>query len=84
MKTEELKEKLHNYIETAQERKLKAIYTMVEEEIDETDNLWNNEEFVTELERREKKYLRGAAKTYTIKETISGVNEALKRAKAKK
>ena len=52
MKIEELREKLHSYIETAHEKKLKAIYTMVEEEIDETSNLWGDEGFVAELERR--------------------------------
>jgi len=77
MKTAELREKLHNYIETAQEKKLKAIYTMVEEEIDEINNFWEDEGFVSELERREKEYLNGTPKTYTLKETITGVNEAI-------
>ena len=52
MKSAELREKLHSYIDTAQEKKLQAIYTMVEEEIDESNNLWENEGFVAELERR--------------------------------
>ena len=84
MKTSELKEKLHNYIETAQEKKLKAIYTMVEEEIDQTNDYWEDEEFVAELHRREKAYLDGTAKTYTFHETMLGVNRAIEKAKAKK
>ena len=84
MKSTELREKLHNYIDTAQEKKLKAIYTMVEEEIDETNNLWEDERFVAELQRREKEYLNGTAKTYTLKETITGVNEVIEKVKAKK
>jgi hypothetical protein len=83
MKTEELREKLHNYIETAHERKLKAIYTMVEEEIDETDNLWKNEAFIDELERRKEGYLSRTKKTFSFKETMAGVNEAIKKAKMK-
>lgn len=84
MKTQEIREKLHNYIENAHEKKLKAIYTMVEEEIDEADNLWNDEEFVAELERREESYLSGRAKIFTLKETISGVNNAIRGVKGKK
>lgn len=81
MKTKELREKLHNYIETAHEKKLKAIYTMVEEEIDETSDFWEDEGFVAELERREKEYLSGVSKTYTLKETITGVNKVIKKVK---
>jgi hypothetical protein len=84
MKTQKLKEKLHNYIETAGEKKLKAIYTMVEEEIEEINDCWEDERFVGELERREKEYLNGTAKTYSLSETIAGVNEVIKKVKAKK
>ena len=84
MKSAELREKLHSYIDTAQEKKLKAIYTMVEDEIDEINDLWENEGFVAELERREKEYIDGTAKTYTLQETIAGVNEVIEKVKAKK
>jgi len=84
MKTHELKEKLHHYIETAGDKKLKAIYTMVEEEIEETNNYWEDEGFVSELERREKEYLNGNSKTYSITETIAGVNKVIGKVKAKK
>jgi len=84
MKSAELREKLHSYINTAPEKKLQAIYTMVEEEIEETNNCWEDEVFIAELERREKEYLNGTAKTYTFKETLAGVNEAIEKVKANK
>lgn len=84
MKSAELREKLHSYINTAHEKKLQAIYTMVEEEIDESNSLWENDGFVAELERREKEYLNDTAKTYTAKEAMSAVTEAIKKVKAKK
>lgn len=57
---------------------------MVEEEIDETNDFWEDDGFVAELQRREKEYLDGTAKTYTLKETIAGVNEVIEKVKAKK
>ncbi|HEV2832049.1 MAG TPA: hypothetical protein VGW31_08710 [Hanamia sp.] len=84
MKTEEIKVKLHHYIETAQEKKLKAIYTMVEDEIQDPYDYWNDKEFIDELERREKEYLEGKAKTYTLEETMERVSKAIKNVKAKK
>ncbi len=79
MKTEQIKQKLHRCIETAEEKKLKAIYTMVEEEIEETNELWNDEEFVAELVQREKKYLNGSAKTYSLKNLLQEQNKQLKK-----
>ena len=79
MKPEQIKQKLHRYIETADEKKLKAIYTIVEEEIEETTDLWNDEEFVAELEQREKKYLNGFGKTYSVKESVVRAKQAVKK-----
>jgi hypothetical protein len=84
MNTEEIKVKLHHYIETAQEKKLKAIYTMLEGEIEEPYDYWNDREFTDELERREKEYLDGIAKTYTLEETMERVSKAIKNVRAKK
>ncbi len=83
MKTAELKQKLHHYIETAQEKKLKAIYMMVEEEIEETCDYWHDENFMAELQRRENAYLNGTAKTYTLEQSVSRVQKALKKIKSK-
>jgi len=75
MTTAEIKLRLHQYIETAQESKLKAIYTMVEEEISETYDFWNDEEFVAELVKRENSYLNGTSKAYTLEESIAKAKE---------
>ena len=83
MKTVELKEKLHHYIETAQEKKLKAIYMMVEEEIEETYDYWKDKNFVAELQRREKSYLNGTSKTYTLEQSVANARQAIKKVKNK-
>ena len=63
MKTIEIKEKLHHYIETAKEHKLKAIYTMVEDEIVEKGyDYWNDKAFIEELDKRSANYKNGKTK----------------------
>jgi hypothetical protein len=84
MKTVEIREKLHHYIETAQDKKVKAIYAMVEDEIQETYDYWNDDEFLTELRRRQESYISGEAKTYTLQETMSDIKKAIKKVNKKR
>jgi len=78
MKSLELRQKLHHYIENAEEKKLQAIFTMVEDEIKEYYDHWNDEEFVNKLHKREQAYLNGASKTYTPGESALRAREAIK------
>ncbi len=84
MKTIEIKLKLHQYIETAQDKKLKAIYTMVENEIEEPSNPWNDPAFVEQIERRELSYLSGKAKTFSWQEVQQRAKQGLQKARSKK
>jgi hypothetical protein len=83
MNTIAIRKKLHQYIETAQEKKVKAIFAMVEDEIEETGNHWNDEKFVAELQRRETTYLKGNAKTYTLEQTLARAKRSIRRTKNK-
>ena len=51
MSSVEIKRKLFDYIRNADSRKVKAIYTIVEKEIEEDANVWTDG-FVNELSRR--------------------------------
>lgn len=51
MNTLSIRKKLHQYIETAQDKKVKAIYTMIENEIDESESQWPDE-LLEELNKR--------------------------------
>lgn len=84
MNTTDIRQKLHHYIETAQDKKVKAIYAMVEDEIQETYDYWNDEEFLSELRRRQESYISGKAKTYTLSETMSEIKQAIKRVNKKR
>jgi hypothetical protein len=78
MESVELRQKLHHYIENAEEKKLQAIFTIFEDEINEYYDHWHNEEFFNELHEREQAYLSGTSKTYTASESASRAREAIK------
>jgi hypothetical protein len=52
MTTEAIRERLTDYIRIADDKKVKAIYTMVEDEIVEGLDLWNDPDFLNEIKSR--------------------------------
>jgi hypothetical protein len=83
MKTGEIRKKLHNYIDVAEEKKLKAIYTMVEDDMGEYDHL-NDEDFVKEMKRRMTELETGKTKGYTWNEVKKKAMKKTKLAKVQK
>lgn len=77
MNTSEIREKLIHYMRVADDKKVKAIYTMVEDEMDTSANDWD-ERFINELERRSKSIANGTAKTYSWEETKAAARKRLK------
>ena len=75
-----IRKKLTDYIKVADEEKIKAIYTMVSDEINTEENDWN-ETFVKELDKRSKSFINGTAKTYNWEETKQA---ALKKVQSKR
>ena len=68
METQELREKLTEYIKVADERKLTAIYTLVEDEIEADYNWWEDKAFVAEMEEDVRKIESGEEKAYSMEE----------------
>lgn len=63
MKSSEIRKRLHHYIDRADEKKkIKAIFTMVEEEIEESYEHWDDDNLINELKEQEDKYLKGQLK----------------------
>lgn len=75
-----MKKKIAEYLETADAKKVKALYNYVGEEIGQNACEWD-QEFTKELERRENSFLDGSAKMYTWEETKQA---AINSVKAKK
>jgi putative addiction module component (TIGR02574 family) len=77
MTTAAIRQQLHNYLEVAEDKKVKAIYTMMEEEIKESAVDYTDE-FKAELDRRYADYKRGKAKMLTAEESKKRVQKILK------
>ena len=59
MGTAEIRERLHEYIRFADDNKVAAIYTMVSDEIEDELDLWQDKNFLNELNERLKEYENG-------------------------
>jgi hypothetical protein len=81
MRTTQIRQQLHDYIDSAEDKKLKAIYTLLEDDI--TDEFTLTAEQKKELDRRYD-YMNGVGETYTWEETIAMARQALADRKTKK
>ncbi len=77
MTTKAIRQKLVDYLKVADDKKIKAIYTMVEDEINTTENDWD-EGYLEELDKRSKSFADGSAKTYSWEETKQAAIERVK------
>lgn len=59
METEIIRERLQEYIRFADDKKIAAIYTLVEYEIVEHLDLWEDKDFLNEMESRVDDYESG-------------------------
>jgi len=71
MSTATIRERLFEYIRFADDKKVQAIYTMVEDEIIEKLDLWKDKDFVAELDRRIEELESGKVKGVTMEEMKS-------------
>ncbi|HVA98337.1 MAG TPA: hypothetical protein VNG53_05535 [Bacteroidia bacterium] len=80
MTTKAIKQKLVNYMKIADDKKVKAIYTMVEDEINTSANDWD-EDFIKELERRSKGFTNGTVEAFSWEETKQAAIQIVKQAR---
>ena len=66
-----IREKLHEYIDTADEKKLEAIYTLLQDNID-SDNEYSNSE-LAEIYARRSKYKNGEEQVMNTEDFVTYV-----------
>ena len=77
MDTTAIRQQLHNYLEVAEDKKVKAIYTMMEEEIKESAVEYTDE-FKAKLDKRYADYKSGKAKMISAQESKKRIRIILK------
>ena len=70
-----LRDKLYDYIRVADDKKLSAIYNLLENEIEETNKWWKDKKFIAELDRRYQALDTGTDKGFTVEQLKSSVNK---------
>jgi hypothetical protein len=75
MRTTQIKQQLHDYIDSAEDKKLKAIYTLLEDDITEGFVLSNEQK--SELDRRYSNHQNGIGKSYNRDEIDAIIDHAL-------
>ncbi|WP_332732655.1 hypothetical protein [Flavihumibacter sp.] len=69
MDSSALRDKLHHYIDVADEQKLQAIYVLLENEID-----WSyTSKDIALLHHRRQQHLQGLSKSFTIEESLEAI-----------
>lgn len=81
MKKDNIREKLHSFIDTAEDKKVKAIYTLFADEI-EQEEFEYSEEFKQELDKRAV-YYRNGGKMISAAEADKQIQKVLQSARRK-
>jgi hypothetical protein len=76
MKSAELRNKLHQYIDSADEHKLQAIYTVLETEIEQEATY--NAEIIEMLHERRQNHLDGKSKSLNAEDSINMIRQKRK------
>ena len=83
MTTNEIREKLSDYIRIADDKKVEAIYTLLETELTETLEWWSDKTVLSELDKGYSAYRSGEAITYTVNEVEASIEELRKERNSK-
>jgi hypothetical protein len=74
-----IRHKLYDYIRVADDKRLHAIYNLLESEIEETNEWWKDKRFVKELDRRYEALESGADKGFTVEKLEASIDKLRKK-----
>ncbi|HEY4108075.1 addiction module protein [Puia sp.] len=74
-----IRHKLYDYIRLADDKKLSAIYSLLEGEIEETHEWWKDKGFVAELDKRYLAMEKGTDKGFTVEQLKSSIDKLRKK-----
>lgn len=77
-----IRERLYDYIRVADDKKIKAIYALLEDQVNPLVNWSEDEDFVAELDERVKRYEEGIDKGCTWDELEASIDELKKKRSA--
>ena len=83
MTTTAIREKLYDFIRVADGKKLKAIYWMLEDEMEERAEWWKDKVFTEQLDKEFTAWKSGKEKAFTLSDIDSSVEALKKKRKAK-
>jgi recombinational DNA repair protein RecR len=74
-----IRHKLYDYIRVADDKKLSAIYHLLENDIEQTQEWWKDKAITQELDQRYKALEDGTDKGFTLEEVKSSVSKLRKK-----
>jgi len=82
MATNAIRQKLHNYLEVADDKKVKALYVMMQDEIEESAVEYTDD-LKKELDKRYSNFKKGNVKVITADESKKRIRNLLKTGRKK-
>jgi len=83
MTTAAIRERLYDYIRVADDKKVKAIYALLEDQVIPAVDWSEDKDFVAELDERVRRYEQGIDRGYTWTEVEASIEELKKKRAAK-
>ena len=79
MTTAAIRKRLHGYIDVADDKQIKNIFALFEDQMAPKANWWQDKEFVAELDERVRRYEEGIDKGHSWEEVEASITEMKKK-----